>query len=120
MKINSWDNLKTLTKNEIISFLKEKYYFNQPTEQDINTFKYFSTSKKLLDEMDDHIKNDPTKNLASKRDKLAEIFNNSRDIDEKEKLIKQIAMLDKKILNHHNQWNSISDRMDKNEKKYKK
>ena len=92
----SWDNLKLLTKNEIIMYLKERYFYHSsiPDEYNVAYFKYRITSEKLLKEMDEHNKKTVVENsFAAIKELKLKIVN--------EKDIKKIVKLQKKILFYH-------------------
>ena len=82
-------------------------------------FKYMKTSGEILKKMEENAV--ALKKIdMKKRDTLAKEFNESKDINQKEKFLKQIAVIDSEF----KAWRSVSTRLDKrysaNESYYEK
>lgn len=115
-KERSWDHLKKLTKDQIIQFLKEKFFLTAPKNNDIIFFMWNIEASKLEKLREDHLSNSPD---MKPRDELAKRFNASTDADERHVLLKKIVACDKKWENHNKEWDAIQVRQKKNDKLYK-
>ena len=114
-KEKSWDHLKKLTKDQIIQFLKEKFFLTAPDKNDILFFMWDAESEKLNKLMRDHVENHPDLGIRSS---LAKRFNSSTDEDERMGLIKRIVACDKEWEKRNEHWEDLTARQKKNNKLY--
>lgn len=110
-----WDYLKILSKNDIISFLKQERCFYAPTERNVKYFKWDITAKKLQKEMEDNINVD-SNSWAKKADELAVEFNNSNKEKDGLKILKRREHYIKKIQLNQQEFSKINSLMEKNNK----
>jgi hypothetical protein len=115
---NSWDNLKDLTKQEIIDFLKTQFHYRLPSKREVKSFKWSKDAAKLQIEMDDHLSNPVDPDLIKKRDEYARSFNASKDTSERVRLLDKINPIDDLISRNHEKYKAIARKQQKNDKYY--
>lgn len=115
---NSWDNLKDLTKQEIIDFLKTQFHYRLPSKREVKSFTWSKDAAKLQIEMDDHLSNPVDPELIKKRDEYARTFNKSKDHSDKMKLLDKISEIDYLISRDHEKYKAIARKQKKNNKYY--
>ena len=70
----SFDNLKILTKDQIIGFLKNKYFLHAPEIKDVKFFLYMQRSEENIKKQDALTKKWSNSTAAKDHDKYAKRF----------------------------------------------
>ena len=117
MNDKSWDHLKMLTKEQIVVFLKRRYFFNAPRKYDVAFYKWDIVSQKLQIEMGEHLNSNRKKNdeYARQADLFAVEINEETDIRKKIRLLEKRGVLIKKIQDSHKQWEIINQKQEAND-----
>lgn len=113
---NNWDLCKILTKDQLISFLKERNNFFLPTEREIKSFKWKIESETIRKKMDAHIKAYSSCTDTDDYNALIVKLNNETDVLKKGKILDKISKISAKIDKRHNNFGRLinkSQRIDK-------
>ncbi|KNY09399.1 hypothetical protein AKG08_17270 [Achromobacter piechaudii] len=95
------DVLNEFTKEEIIAFVREKGFFLRISRRDLLFIRWKIASKKLLADYDAELARWETEKADfTKRDALAVQCNETTDIDEKIRLLREIEPYDKALNDH--------------------
>jgi len=113
----SWDYLKILTKEQIIVFLKEKYW-NPPTEKDVKCTKWEIVSNELLKKMKDYTYSGVGERLAKEYDEIVAQINNEKDMQKITKLFEKLENVRKKYDSHRKEGETLNKKYNENEKLY--
>lgn len=93
------DVLDEMTREELISWIRSKHLFSGPKKSELLYIRWKRQSQEVIDEMNKE--NHSLDHLDFKeRDRLAEKFNNSTCLNERLRLIEQIAPYSKAMSEH--------------------
>jgi hypothetical protein len=114
----TWDNCNTLTKEELLIFLKREYWIRAPSKKEVVFFQWERRSGKILSEQQafyDRVS--PIKNELAKRiGCLGAKYYSSTDNHEKLRILKERALLFKKLTSFDAEEKRLEKRYAENEK----
>jgi hypothetical protein len=118
---NPWNNLKILTKPEIIEFLSKEHYIMAPTKQSIHFFKYQKMVESYQVLSKKHLKKEQGLVIAAAEyDKLAAQYNSTNDVDKKLYIVKKMNPIREKMVDQRKEWDKLMQIERKNEAYYQK